>query len=71
MLKSGRIKEEKSCAMKVIITGGLSTIFEEAIVGIDYNAPDLILEGLQFVYDNLLSSSSKSEGKGISNSISF
>ncbi len=45
-----RIKNEYQKPMKVILTGGLSTLFENAISEIDYVDSDLILEGLRIIY---------------------
>lgn len=47
-----RIKKEYNKNMKVIITGGLSTLFNSALAEVDYNEPDLTLEGLQIVYQS-------------------
>jgi type III pantothenate kinase len=42
-------KENYNQEMKVITTGGLSTLFNKAITGLDFNEPDLTLEGLKLV----------------------
>lgn len=44
-----RIKAEYNQEMKVIITGGLATIFNQAILGVNYVEPDLTLEGLKLI----------------------
>lgn len=35
--------------MKVVITGGLASLFNGAIFGVDYTEPDLTLEGLKII----------------------
>ncbi|MCE3255525.1 MAG: transcriptional activator, Baf family [Rickettsiaceae bacterium] len=42
-----KIKAEQNCEMKVIITGGLSTLFGEALTMPNLVQPDLTLEGLR------------------------
>lgn len=51
-----RIKDEYGRKMKVIITGGLLSVFENSIPEVNYVEPDLTLEGLKMVYqDNQIS----------------
>ena len=38
--------------MTVIATGGLATIFSEAIKGVDHHDPDLTLKGMVAIYTN-------------------
>ena len=47
-----RIKAEYKKDMKVIITGGLSSLFGNAIV-YDYICPDLTLEGLNIIHNEI------------------
>ncbi len=53
-----RIKKEHKNKMKVIVTGGLSILFSDAIKEIDHVESDLILNGLNLVFinNNLLQS---------------
>lgn len=44
-----RIKVEYNQEMKVIITGGLASVFNQTIFGVNYVEPDLTLEGLKLV----------------------
>ena len=47
-----RIKDEYGREMKVIITGGLLSVFENSIPEVNYIEPDLTLEGLGMVYQD-------------------
>ena len=47
-----RIKDEYGKEMKVIITGGLLSVFENSIPEVNYVEPDLTLEGLRMIYQN-------------------
>jgi type III pantothenate kinase len=42
-------RENYNQEMKVVITGGLSTLFNKVIAGVDFSEPDLTLEGLKLV----------------------
>ena len=46
-----RIKDEYKKEMKVVITGGLASLFKNSINLIDYIDPNLTLEGLNIVYN--------------------
>jgi type III pantothenate kinase len=52
-----KIDNELNIKTQKIITGGLSELFKEALVGggiVDFHQPDLTLEGLKIIYDNNL-----------------
>ncbi len=46
-----RIKEEFGQKMQVIATGGLAPLFVKATPAIDRLEPDLIIEGLRYIYE--------------------
>jgi type III pantothenate kinase len=45
-----RIKAEYGKPMTVIATGGLASIFQRQVAGIDHVEPDLTIRGLMLIY---------------------
>ena len=46
-----RLKEEQGSELKVIATGGLASLFSKASKYIEFNKPDLTIDGLRLIYE--------------------